>query len=300
MRAITAVFALFIATLASAPAIAQQQLWDWQIWHQPAASEMAARIEWFDLYTLWFIVPITILVMVLMLIVIVRYNARANPNPSRTTHNTFIEVVWTVVPIIILIMIAIPSFDLLTRQIVPEEEPELTVKATGFQWYWGYEYQDGSEIAFDSLLIGREKYSDPEAAMAERAEYGKTDEAEYPYLLAVDNDLVLPVDTVVRVLITAADVIHAFAVPALGVKKDAVPGRINEVWFKADREGIFYGQCSELCGKDHAFMPIGIRIVSAQQYEAWKAAAADDIEAANRALMASIEAGRRSVEVAGN
>lgn len=287
---LTGVLAAFLAALAAfVPAGLAAQPADWEIWHQPPGSAMMTRIEWFDFYTLWFIVPITILVMVLLLIVIFRYNHRANPNPSRTAHNTLIEIIWTVAPIIVLVAIAIPSFDLLDRQLQPEEEPELTVKATGFQWYWGFEYQDEGEISFDSIMLRGEDFAD----------LGKTDKSQYPRLLAVDNELVVPVDTMVRVLVTAADVIHNFALPAFGLKLDAVPGRLNETWFKAGREGLYYGQCSELCGRDHAFMPIAIRVVSRQQYEVWKAAAGDDLDAANKALMAAIEA-KRDIELAGN
>ncbi|MGB7334251.1 MAG: cytochrome c oxidase subunit II [Salaquimonas sp.] len=252
----------------------------WQIWHQPAGSDIMARIEWFSLYTLWFIIPITIFVMILLAIVIVKFSAKNNPNPSRTSHNTLIEVVWTVAPIVILVAIAIPSFDLLDREMRPEREPEMTIKATGYQWYWGFEYQDGEEISFDSIMLKE----------GEGAEIGKGDLAEYPRLLAVDNELVVPVNTQVRVLVTAADVIHNFAMPAFGLKMDAIPGRLNETHFRADREGLYYGQCSELCGRDHAFMPIAIRVVSAEQFASWKAAAAGSLEDANKALMASVDA----------
>lgn len=261
----------------------------WQMWHQPAGSDIMAYVEWFDIYTLWFIVPITILVLGLLAYAIVRFNAKSNPVPSRTSHNTLIEVIWTVAPIIVLIAIAIPSFDLLDRQVAPEEEPEMTVKATGFQWYWGYEYQDGDELSFDSIML---RDGDFEAA-------GKGDKSMYPRLLAVDNEMVVPVDTMVRVLVTAADVMHNFALPAFGVKMDGIPGRLNETWFKAEREGLYYGQCSELCGRDHAFMPIAIRVVSKQQFETWKSAAAGDLEGANKALMAEVH-GKKDVEIAEN
>lgn len=248
---------------------------------------MMARVEWFDLYTLYFIIPISVLVMALLLIVMIRFRKGANPVASKTSHNSVVEAAWTIVPIIILVLIAVPSFDLLKRQLAPTEEPGLTVKATGYQWYWGYEYQDESELSFDSIML-RE---------GEAAEYGKEDKAVYPRLLAVDNELVVPVGTMVRVLVTAADVIHSFTVPAFGFKMDAVPGRVNETWFKADREGLYYGQCSELCGRDHAFMPIAVRVVSPQQFDVWKAAAADDLEDANRELMAATNSGS-SVELA--
>ncbi len=261
----------------------------WQMWHQPAGSEMMARIEWFDLYTFWFIVPITIFVMILLGIVMTKYSAKNNPTPSRTSHNTLIEVIWTVAPIVILVAIAIPSFDLLDRQLAPEQEPDMTVKATGYQWYWGYEYQDGEEVSFDSVMLREGDFADA----------GKTDKSIYPRLLAVDNELVVPVGKMVRVLVTAADVIHNFAMPAFGLKMDGIPGRLNETWFKAEREGLYYGQCSELCGRDHAFMPIAIRVVSQEQFDAWKAAAAGDLESANKALIASVEADK-NIKLANN
>lgn len=261
----------------------------WQMWHQPAGSDIMARIAWFDLYTFWFIVPITIFVMILLGIVVTKFSAKNNPVASRTSHNTLIEVVWTVVPIAILVAIAIPSFDLLDRQLAPDEEPAMTVKATGYQWYWGYEYQDGEELSFDSIML---KDDEMEAA-------GKGDKAVYPRLLAVDNELVVPVGKMVRVLVTAADVIHNFAMPSFGLKMDGIPGRMNETWFKAEREGLYYGQCSELCGRDHAFMPIAIRVVSEEQFNTWKAAAASNLEDANKALMAAVET-NKNIKVAGN
>jgi cytochrome c oxidase subunit 2 len=165
------------------------------------------------------------------------------------------------------------------------------VKVTGYQWYWGYEYQVGDKpVSFDSLLL----------ADADRAAAGKEDKAVYPRLLAVDNEIVIPVGKHVRLLVTGADVIHAFAMPSFGVKIDAVPGRLNETWFKADREGLFYGQCSELCGKDHAFMPIAIRVVSQEKYDTWLAAAATNVGEANKALMASVDGAAKAVDVAQN
>jgi cytochrome c oxidase subunit 2 len=183
-------------------------------------------------------------------IIAVKFNARSNPVPSRTTHNTLIEIIWTVVPVVILVTIAVPSFRLLFLQLnVPKVD--VTVKATGKQWFWSYSYPD-SKFEFDSLMVQE-----------------KDLKAGQPRLLAVDNEMVVPVDKVVLVLTTGADVIHSFAIPAFGIKIDAVPGRVNETWFKAEREGMYYGQCSELCGKDHAFMPIAIRVVSQNDYTAW-------------------------------
>ena len=268
-------------------AIAAQPV-DWQLGLQPAATDMMRQIREFEHYTMWFIVPITLFVLALLIYVCLKFRASANPTPSKTTHNTSIEVVWTLGPILILLAIAVPSFNILTQQLAPEEEPQLTIKATGYQWYWGYEYQTENEVSFDQLMLQE----------GDRATYGKENVAEYPRLLAVDNDIVVPVDTMVRLTVTAADVIHAFAMPAFGIKIDAIPGRLNETWFKAEKEGIYYGQCSELCGKDHAYMPIGIRVVSQEQYNTWLAAAADDLEGANEALMASVATGEKAVQIA--
>ncbi|MEM7215120.1 MAG: cytochrome c oxidase subunit II [Pseudomonadota bacterium] len=271
---------------------------DWGLWHQEPASDMMASIEWFDLYTFWFITPITIFVLLLLLYVMVKFNAKSNPNPSKTSHNTTIEVVWTVAPIVILIAIAIPSFELLDNQFDPGEEPSLTVKATGQSWFWDFEYQDDSDISFSSNLIGSSYLAgSEEAAQEEREELGKTDLAEYPNLLSVDNELVVPVNETIRVLVTAdpAGVIHGFGLPAFGLKMDAIPGRLNETWFKANKEGLYYGQCSELCGVNHAYMPIGIRVVSRDQFEEWQVnVQAAGLDQANQELIASIEDARKT------
>jgi cytochrome c oxidase subunit 2 len=267
------------ALLQASNALAQQPR-EWQMTLQEAATPIMHQITWFERYTLWFIVPITLLVLLLLAWCIWKFRASVNPTPSRTSHNTLIEVLWTVGPVVVLLFLAIPSFQLLTAQYNPPEEPKLTVKATGNQWNWDYEYQVEQPLAFNSAILPDK---DREAA-------GKADLAKYPRLLTVDNELVVPVNTMTRVLVTAADVIHAFAMPSFGIKTDAVPGRINEVWFKAEKEGLFYGQCSELCGKDHAFMPIAIRVVSEAQYNTWLAAAKTDLGGANKALVAEIEA----------
>jgi cytochrome c oxidase subunit 2 len=258
----------------------------WQMGMQPAATNIMSEIRWFESYTLWFLTPIVLLVLGLLAYVVLRFNKTANPTPSRTSHNTVIEIIWTVGPVLILLFFAVPSFQLLNAQYSPPGEPELTIKATGYQWYWGYEYQtenEGEEISFDSYLLQD----------GDRADFGKEDKAAYPRLLAVDNDIVVPVGATVRLLVTAGDVLHSWAMPAFGVKMDAVPGRLNETWFKAEQEGVYYGQCSELCGKDHAYMPIAVRVVSREQYDAWAADAVADLGEANRNLMASIEAGRK-------
>lgn len=223
----------------------------WQLGLQQAATPVMERIVWFHDFLLYIITGIAGFVLVLLIVCMVRFNARANPVASRTTHNTFIEMAWTLIPIAILMVIAIPSFKLLFLQLnIPEAD--LTVKATGNQWYWSYSYPDNGQFQFDSLML-KDAQRKP----------------DQPRLLAVDNDMVVPVNKTVRVIVTGSDVIHSFAVPSFGIKIDAVPGRINETWFKATREGIYYGQCSELCGKDHAFMPIAVRVVSEQAFAAW-------------------------------
>ncbi|HVW93577.1 MAG TPA: cytochrome c oxidase subunit II [Devosia sp.] len=238
---------------------------------------------------LWIIAAIVILVLVLLVVIMVRFNAKANPVPSKTSHNTLIEVVWTVVPILVLVVIAIPSFGILTDQeTIPDgtrkylgssiynfgsvdvPAPALTVKVTGSQWYWSYEYPDLKKH-YDSNILNE----------ADRQKLKPNE----PRLLAVDNDLVVPVDTTVRVQVIGADVIHSFSVPSFGIKMDAVPGRLNETWFNARKTGIYYGQCSQLCGKDHAFMPIAVRVVTKDQYDTWsKALASGDVEKANATL----------------
>lgn len=277
-----------LGTLGASPALAAQPV-DWQMGLQPAATGIMTQIRGFEAYTLWFIVPITLFVLALLVYVMVKFRASANPTPSKTSHNSLIEVVWTLGPVVVLLALAIPSFNLLTAQYSPPEA-DYTVKATGYQWYWGYEYQTDAELSFDSLMLQE----------ADRAAAGKEDIAAYPRLLTVDNEFVVPVGKTVRVLVTAADVLHSFAMPSFGIKIDAVPGRLNETWFKADVEGLYYGQCSELCGKDHAFMPIAIRVVAQDKFDAWLAAAVDDVEAANRNLMAAIDADAKSVDVAAN
>ena len=223
----------------------------WQLGLQTAVTPVMTDIAWFHDFLLVIITAITILVMFLLVVVMVRFNARANPTPSKTTHNTLIEVIWTVVPVLILVTIAIPSFRLLFFQLnIPQAD--LTIKATGKQWFWSYTYPDHGGFEFDSLML-----------------QDKDRKPDQPRLLAVDNEVVVPVNKTVRMQVTASDVIHAFAVPSFGVKIDAVPGRLNETWFKVAKEGVYYGQCSELCGKDHAYMPITVRVVSEQDFAAW-------------------------------
>jgi cytochrome c oxidase subunit II len=223
----------------------------WALGLQEAASPVMTDITWFHNFLLVIITAITIFVLILLVTVMVRFNARANPAPSRTTHNAVIEVIWTIVPVLILLAIAVPSFRLLFLELDPPKA-DLTVKATGKQWYWSYNYPDNGNFDFDSLLV-EDKDLKP----------------GQPRLLTVDNEMVVPVNKVVHVLVTGADVIHSFAVPSFGIKIDAVPGRLNDTWFKATSEGRFHGQCSELCGKDHAFMPITVRVVNDAEFAQW-------------------------------
>jgi len=249
-----------VAVLASAGAALAGlgQPTDWQIGLQDSATPVMDEVVWFHDFLLWIISIITAFVLALLVAVIVKFNSRANPVPSRTTHNTLLEVAWTLIPVLILVAIAVPSFRILFYQL-HTPQADLTIKATGKQWFWSYSYPD-SKFEFDSLMMSEKER---QAALA------KDPKAQVPRLLAVDNEVVVPVNKVVRVLVTGADVIHAFAVPSFGVKIDAIPGRLNETWFQAKREGIYYGQCSELCGKDHAFMPIAVRVVSEQAFAAW-------------------------------
>lgn len=236
------------AALAATAATGQPH--PWQLGLQAGATPVMDDVIWFHDFLLWVIAAITLLVLALLVYVMLRFNARANPVPSRTTHNTAIEVVWTVVPVLILVTIAVPSFRLLFFQL-NTPQADVTVKATGKQWFWSYSYPD-SKFEFDSLMV---QTADLKPGQ--------------PRLLSVDNEMVVPVNKVVRVLTTGADVIHSWAVPSFGVKIDAIPGRVNETWFKAEREGLYYGQCSELCGRDHAFMPIVVHAVSEKDYAAW-------------------------------
>jgi len=226
----------------------------WQMWMQGTATTIGHQIESFHSWLVWLITAISLFVAVLLVAVIVKFREDKHPAPSRTTHNTLLEVAWTVVPVLILVAIAIPSFRVLREQLVIPPH-DMVVKATGYAWYWGYEYPgEQAGFKFDSNMITDENLKPGQ-----------------PRLMAVDNEMVVPVNKVVRLQITAADVLHNFAVPAIGMRLDAVPGRLNETWFKADREGVFYGHCSELCGNGHPYMPITVRVVSEQAYAAWAA-----------------------------
>ena len=239
--------ALAASGVASAE-LGQPAPWEYKL--QEAATPVMENITWFHNFLLVLITLITLFVLGLLVAVVVKFNARSNPIPSRTTHNTLIEVAWTLIPVLILVGIAVPSFRLLFLELdIPKAD--LTIKATGKQWYWSYAYTDNGKFEFDSLLA----------------------QDKQPRLLGVDNEMVVPVNKIVCVQTTGADVIHSFAVPAFGIKVDAIPGRLNETWFKATKTGMFYGQCSELCGKDHAFMPIAVRVVSDQEFASWVEAA---------------------------
>lgn len=250
----TAAPAVNLANMGTAPdATVGQPQGGWHI--QPQVTELGQRGSDFNTALLLIMGVITAFVFALLIWSIFRFRRGANPVPSKTTHNVLIEVVWTLVPVLVLVGIAIPSFKLLAAQYDPPKA-DLTIKATGHQWYWSYEYPDQGAFGFDSVML-----SDADAAKANE-----------PRNLAVDNRVVVPVGAVVKVLLTASDVIHSWAVPAFWVKMDAVPGRVNETWFKTDREGLYYGQCSELCGTKHGFMPIAVEVVSKEKFDAWVAA----------------------------
>ena len=243
-------FFIILGSIIPNAALANQPV-EWQLGFQKAASESMREIVAFhNNLLLPIIIAISVFVLFLMLYACVRFRASANPNPSKRTHNVTVEVLWTLIPCLILIVIAVPSFKILYKQdSIPKAD--LTIKAIGYQWYWGYEYPD-ENLIFDSYMIEE-----------------KDLKANQPRLLAVDNELVVPVNKVIKVMITANDVLHAWALPSFGVKRDAVPGRINETWFKAEKVGTYYGQCSELCGIKHAFMPIEVRVVTDQEYQEW-------------------------------
>ena len=254
-----------VTALASGTALAELgQPAPWEMKLQEAASPVMENIVWFHNFLVVVITIITLFVLALLIAVVVKFNSRANPVPSKTTHNTLIEVAWTLIPVLILVSIAVPSFRLLFLQLdIPKAD--LTIKATGKQWYWSYAYPDNGKFEFDSLLA----------------------QDKQPRLLGVDNEMVVPVNKVIRVQTTGADVIHSFAVPAFGIKIDAIPGRLNETWFKATKTGMFYGQCSELCGKDHAFMPIAVRVVNEQEFAEWVESAKKKFASAPTSTFAS-------------
>ena len=259
---------------AAGSALAQQPT-DWEVDFQTALSPSMERIVDFNLMVTIIIVIITAFVFGLMAWIVIRYNKKRNPVPSKTTHNTLLEVVWTVVPVIILLIIAVPSFRLLyyTDRV---EEADMTLKAIGHQWYWSYEYPDHGDFTFDALMLEDDELEEGQ-----------------PRLLATDEAVVLPVGAKIRLLTTADDVIHSWAIPAFGVKMDSVPGRVNETWFQINREGTYYGQCSELCGTLHGFMPIMIEAVSQEEFDAWVEFAREEFASASDAPaeVAALDAG---------
>ncbi len=249
-----------MAALTAAPALAQDgetttgKPVDGGMGFQPAATELARDLQWLDGMINVIITAIVLLVCALLVICIVRYNRRSNPEPANFTHNSPLEVAWTVVPIVILVFIGAFSLPVLFKQ---QEIPEadINIKVTGYQWFWGYEYTD-HDFGFESFMLPKE----------DLAEYGYNEDE---YLLATDTAVVVPKGKTVVMQVTGADVIHSWTIPAFGVKQDAVPGRLAELWFTPEKEGTYFGQCSELCGKDHAYMPITVKVVSQEEYENW-------------------------------
>ena len=273
-------FTIFAAMLMSGAAWAQDNLQGLErvgkpnadsINLQPAVTEVARDLHWLNNMLLVIITAIVVFVLGLMIWVIIRYNKRANPEPARFTHNSVVEVLWTVIPIIILIVIGSFSLPSLFKQLeIPDSD--LTIKVTGNQWYWSYEYVE-EEFAFDSYMLGHPSTLEGDRAFVLNDEtralltrYGYTEDE---WLLATDTAVVVPVNAVVRLQITGADVNHSWTIPAFGVKLDAIPNRLAETWFRAEQEGVYFGQCSELCGKDHSYMPITVKVVSQAAYDAW-------------------------------
>jgi cytochrome c oxidase subunit 2 len=256
-------FVCFLMTVVAASMLLAPTIWaaqpaEWHLGLQEPATPVMERLIDFHNMLLWIIFGIAAFVLALLIYVSIRFREKANPTPSKTTHNVPLEIVWTVVPVIILIIIVIPSLQLL-YYMDKVKKPEMTLKVTGYQWYWGYEYPDHGGINFLANMIPDKDIKDNQLR-----------------LLSTDNPVVIPVDTDIEVLVTAADVLHAFAVPAFGVKKDAVPGRLNHTWMRVTKPGVYYGQCSELCGTGHAFMPIEIHAVSKPEFEAWVTAKKKD------------------------
>ena len=270
--------AVLAGALGAAGTAAAQAPTDWEVDFQTALSPSMERIVDFNFMVTIIIVVISAFVFGLMAWIVYRYNARRNPTPSKTTHNTMLEVAWTIVPVIILLVIAVPSFRLL-YYVDSVEDADMTLKAIGHQWYWSYEYPDHGDFTFDALMLEDDELEEGQ-----------------PRLLATDTAVVLPVGATIRLLTTADDVIHSWAVPALGVKMDSVPGRVNETWFQINREGIYYGQCSELCGTLHGFMPIMIEAVSQEAFDGWVETAREEYASAGAGPteVAALDAGAPS------
>jgi cytochrome c oxidase subunit 2 len=308
--------ALLVMTVAGSAEAGMGQPTSRQMGMQDPASDVARQIYWFHDYTNIFIVVIAVIVLILLGLVMLKFNERTNPNPSRTTHNTALEVVWTVVPILILVAIAVPSFKLLYLQ-YSYPKPDVTIKAIGNAWFWEHEYPDNGNIRVTSNMLKDEdvlatkhgkaylkKFEKMDELAKLRAMYDEAkplwDEQKLVRQLSVDNEIAVPVGKVVHVLVTSNDVIHAWTIPSFGSKTQAVPGRITSTWFKADKVGIFYGQCSVLCGKQHSGMPIAVRVVQQAAYDQWLAAAkAKDWKKARSILLAATdEAGGTKVAAA--
>lgn len=257
LAAIAATVMVLAAPLAGPTAALAGEPRPWQIWHQDSASPVMDQIVSLHTFLVWITTGVVVMVMALIGWCLWRYSARRNPVPAKFAHNQVLEFSWTAIPIVILVIIAIPSFKLLYFM-DRAQEADMTLKVTGHQWFWSYEYPDHGGIYFDSFMK-----QDFELEPGE------------PRLLAVDNEVVLPIGTTVRILLTANDVIHAWAIPALGIKTDTVPGRLTETWVRIERPGVYYGQCSELCGINHGFMPIAVRAVPQEEWEAWLVEAED-------------------------
>lgn len=273
-RGLAAVAGLGLTAMVAAPAMAQEVLGELPtigkpvnggMGFQPAATQIAHDQQWLDHFVLYIITGVTIFVCLLLLVCILRFNSRMNPVPARFTHNTPIEVTWTLIPVLILIAIGAFSLPILFRSQEMPSDPDLVVKAIGHQWYWSYEYPNDG-VAFDALMLEKDALADA----------GYTEDE---YLLATDNALVVPVGKKILMQYTATDVIHSWTIPAFAIKQDAVPGRIAQAWFEVDQEGIYFGQCSELCGINHAYMPIVVKAVSQEKYDAWLAGAKEEFAA---------------------
>ena len=268
--------ALGVLAWSNAAFAAEGRSQPWQLGLQDAHSPVMERIHDFNNLLMVIQLVIVLLVLGILAYIIFRFNAKRNPVPSKTSHNTLLEVVWTAVPIVILVLIAIPSMKLLYFS-DSTQDYEMTLKVTGHQWYWSYAYPDQGDFTFDSILIAEEDLEEGQLR-----------------LLTVDNRVVLPIDTNVQVLITSDDVIHNWAVPSLGMKIDATPGRVNERWVRIDEEGTYYGMCSELCGVNHGFMPIQVEAVSKEAFAEWVEQAKEEFAATNRPAVSVAEADRRS------
>lgn len=254
------------------PVVAEPRPWEINL--QPAYSPVMEMVHDFHNLLLVIIIGVVVLVLGILGYVMFRFSAKRNPVPSKTSHNTMLEVIWTAVPIMILVVIAIPSLRLLYFS-AKAQDPEMTLKVTGHQWYWSYAYPDHEDLTFDSIPVADDQLQPGQ-----------------PRLLAVDNPVVLPVDTTVQVLVTADDVIHNWAVPALGLKKDATPGRINETWVRITQPGTYYGMCSELCGVNHYFMPIQIEALSKEDFSAWTEKAKEQFASKDKSAPAFAGAGQ--------